>query len=217
MDGKALVFLNGSYSTGDAKLVRELLRRTRPRPMVIAVDGGIGFLQKIGRKPDVWISDLDSAPRMRRGFLRGVDLLFYSPAKDKTDAELAVDLCVLEGVSEVTLLGWSLRGTETDHLLGNLFLCRRLGGKTGRMRFRFLDSRQEVIPVIDGKHILNGYVGRRLSILPLSQKMSLTLTGTAYRAKNLTVHAGQTVAMRNIITANRATIAVKGTALAVIL
>ncbi len=216
MEGKAFIFLNGLYPKGDDQLVRQLLNAASPRPALIAVDGGIAFLQKYSIKPDYWISDLDSAPRIRRGFLKEIELFFYPADKDKTDSELAIDLCIRRGFTDITVFGWDARMGETDHLLGNLFLFRNM--KTGKqaLRLRFLDSRQEIIALRDQTRTLRGYKGRRLSILPVSTRISLTLRGTRFAATDLVVREGETVSLRNQITAQKASIKIKGSGLAII-
>jgi thiamine pyrophosphokinase len=216
MDGRAFIFLNGLYPKGDDQLVRRLIRKTRPRPVLIAVDGGIAFLQKNKLKPDYWISDLDSTPRIKRGFLRGVELMLFPADKDKTDAELAVDFCADEGLFDLTVFGWEARKGETDHLLGTLMLCRNLKGKKRRLNLRFLDNRQEVYALHDNTRILKGYKGKRLSVIPLSSRIVLTLQGAHYSAREMVVYEGETISMRNRITAQRAKVSIKGKGLIVI-
>jgi thiamine pyrophosphokinase len=216
MEGRAFIFLNGFYPKSDNSMIRDMIRKARPAPVLIAVDGGIAFMQKNGLKPDFWISDLDSAPRLKKGFLEKAEVLLYPADKDKTDAELALDVCAKEGLSDVTVFGWEAREGETDHLLGSLFLCRNLKGKRRLLNLRFIDSRQEIIPLRDETRIFRGYKGKRLSLIPLSTRIVLTLGGTRYPACELVVRAGETVSLRNRITAQRATVAIQGSGLAVI-
>ena len=217
MDGKAFIFLNGRYSAGDQQIVKRLLRRARSRPVLIAVDGGISFLQNLSIKPDYWISDLDSTPRIRRGFLKETETLFYPGDKDKTDAQLSIDVCILDRLTDVSIFDWDARQGEIDHLLGNLFLFRTLRAGKSSLRLRFLDSRREIIALRDQAMRLSGYKGFRLSIVPVSPRISLTLRGTRYAAQNLVVREGETISLRNLITAQRASIEIKGAGLAIIM
>jgi thiamine pyrophosphokinase len=217
MDGKTFIFLNGHYPRGDRQFIRNLIRRTRPRPRIIAVDGGIAFLQQNTIKPNFWISDMDSAPRIGKDFLDGVEFLLYPPDKGKTDAELALDLCARENLCDITIFGWETRGGEIDHLLGNLFLCRNLMGRKRAIRLRYLNNRREIIALRNETRVLRGYKDRLLSIIPLSSKIILTLKGTRFPADELLVRAGATVSMRNQITANRLFISITGAGLAIIL
>lgn len=216
MEGAAFVFLNGLYQKGDMAFVGRLIRRRRPKPMVVAVDGGFNFLQKIAIKPDVWISDLDSAPRFKGGVLKNTVVLLYPSDKGKTDAELALEYCVQEKIFDITVFGWDSREGEIDHLLGNLFLCRNRPGPKRNLRLRFLDCRREIMPIHDESRLLRGFRGRRLSIIPIGARISLSLTGTQYPAQHLTIRAGQTLALRNRITSERAQITVKGSGLVIL-
>jgi thiamine pyrophosphokinase len=213
MDGTAFVFLNGLYPKGNDLYVKRLLRKSRPKPLIIAVDGGIAFMQKLGVKPDCWISDLDSAPTMKKGYLKGIEVFLFSSDKEKTDAELAIDLCVQKGIAEVSVFGWEAREGEIDHTLGSLFLHRNLTGKKRELSISFLSNRQEVRMLTDDTMTIVKGKGRRLSVIPISGRIKLTTRGTKYPARDLVVRAGQTVAMRNEISAQRAKIDVTGTAL----
>lgn len=213
MEGTAFVFLNGLYPKGIDQYIRRLLRSTRPKPILIAVDGGIAFLQKFGLKPDYWISDLDSAPHMKKGYLKGIEVLLFPAEKEKTDGELAIELCAQKHASNVSIFGWEARDGEIDHVMGSLFLHRNLTGKKRNLRLSFLSNRQEVWAITnESRTILNGK-GRRLSIIPIGPRIRLSLIGAKYPARDLAVHAGQTVAMRNEITARQAKVTVTGTAL----
>jgi thiamine pyrophosphokinase len=216
MAGTAFLFLNGNYHSDDRALVVRLMRATRPRPLVIAVDGGLTFLQRCGLRPDVWLTDLDSAPRIKKGFIHGTEMLLFSRRKDKTDGELALDFCRGRKITAVTLFGWYDRRYETDHLLGNLMLCRARAVANGALRIRFLDSRQEIIPLRNETLTIRGRRGCRASVVPLSGTIYLTAAGLDYPARNLPIRAGQTIALRNRIVADRAVITVAGQALAII-
>jgi len=216
MGGSAFVFLNGFYPKDDGRLIRGLIRRTRPRPLLVAVDGGLAILQKLEIRPDHWISDLDSTPRIKKGYLKRIEVHLFPPDKKKTDAELSVELCAGQGITDVTLFGWNVRGAETDHLLGTLFLARNLKKKKRDLNLRFLSSRQEIRALRDNSTIFRGCKGRRLSVIPLSERIEMTLSGTKYRAQRLIVRAGETVALRNEISARQAKVSVVGTALVLV-
>ena len=81
------------------------------------------------------------------------------------------------------------------------------------LRLRFLSSRQEIRAVKNGSIVYRSCKGHRLSIVPLSSRISLTTSGTKYPARGLVIRAGETVALRNEITGRRAKVTVAGLAL----
>ena len=216
MDRKAVLFLNGHYHTGDRSLAKSLIRKSVPEPLIIAVDGGLAFLQKINCRPAYWLTDLDSAPRIKRGFLSKTRLLIYPPHKDKTDGELAVELSLQHRIFDLTFFGWYDRTYETDHLLGNLLLGRHFLKTTSSLRVSYMSYDQEARFLHDETQTLAGYKGWHLSVIPLSTRITLSLSGTEYAAKRLFIRQGQTVALRNRITYGEARVTVKGTALVLI-
>jgi len=197
-------------------MILRLYRRAKPKPLLVAVDGGLAFIQRIGLKPKYWLTDLDSAPDIKKGFLKNTEILLHQSHKDKTDAELTLDFCTQQRIFDFTFFGWYDRTDETDHLLGNLMLAHLLKGTGGNIRLRFLGSRQEIHYLHNETKVLNSSKERRISVIPLDNSISLSLRGTEYKARELNVRQGRTIALRNRITAERAMVTVKGSALVII-
>lgn len=216
MPKTAFLFLNGTYQRGDKALVRRLIKSSRPKPLLIAVDGGLKFIHKCQLPPDIWLTDMDSAPKLNRSFMRCTEILEYPPDKNKTDTELALDYCISRKISELTIFGWYDSNCETDHLIGNLFLVNLLKGNKRHVKMTFLDSRQQVFPLFDSRRILNHMKGCRLSVIPIDRSITLTTRGTKYRVNRLVIKSGQTISLRNRITAQRASVTVSGKALVII-
>lgn len=212
----AFLFLNGRYLTNDDALVKRHMRLVRPLPLIVAVDGGITFLQKLQLRPRFWLTDLDSAPRLRKGFLRDTDLVLYPPDKDKTDGELALELCIKQGARRVIVFGWDARAGEIDHLLGNLFLCRTRAARRADLAVEFLDSRRRILCLDDESVTITDCVGQGISVVPLDKTIRLSLTGTAYKASETRLAPGDTLALRNVVTAKRARVTVSGSALVIL-
>lgn len=201
----AVLLLNGKYTQQDRALILNRISSAKRRPVIIAVDGGLGILQKLNIRPDVWVSDLDSSPRIKKGFLTDTELMFFPSKKDKTDTELALDLCLSRNIKAVDIFGWSDSGNETDHLLGNLLLPLQTRFSR-QMSFCFIGPNQTVFPMAAGRRRVHNEKGKRLSIIPVTASANLTLRGVKYPATDLKVRRGQTISLRNEITANRATI-----------
>ncbi|MCI8468239.1 MAG: thiamine diphosphokinase [Eggerthellaceae bacterium] len=83
---------------------------------VIAVDGGLASLEAAGVRPDLALGDFDSL-----GYIpKGLRVARFSPVKDKSDMELALDRARSQHYDEVFVFG--ALGRRLDHTLANLQL-----------------------------------------------------------------------------------------------
>ncbi|WP_165056744.1 MULTISPECIES: thiamine diphosphokinase [unclassified Adlercreutzia] len=81
---------------------------------VIAVDGGFAHLEGIGRTPDMALGDFDSL-----GYVpRGMRVTRFSPDKDQSDMELALQRAKSMRYTDVYVYGGL--GGRLDHTLANL-------------------------------------------------------------------------------------------------
>lgn len=84
--------------------------------VVIAVDGGFASLEAIGRKPDMALGDFDSL-----GYVpHGLRTARFSPDKDKSDMELALERAKSDKATDVFVFG--ALGRRLDHTLANMQL-----------------------------------------------------------------------------------------------
>src|SRR5688572_13072696 len=90
---------------------------------VIAADGGAGALDRIGRRPDLLVGDIDSVdPALVEWLASGGMPIERHPAdKEASDTELAVTAALDAGASEIVILG-AVGGDRLDHELANLLL-----------------------------------------------------------------------------------------------
>ena len=90
---------------------------------VIAADGGAAALDRLGRRPDRLVGDLDSAPAalVERLEAAGTRIDRHPVDKDASDTELAVRAAIDDGADRVDLLG-ATGGDRLDHELANLML-----------------------------------------------------------------------------------------------
>ncbi len=214
----AFLFLNGRYQTNDTQAVNDLSGTARIKPNIIAVDGGVSFLQKINLTPDHYIGDGDSFPALKltNEFFRNTVIHSYEPAKDKTDTELALDFCLKNGLTKISIFGWMAAEDESDHFLGNLMLpfCARFIKR--KMNIQFLGSEKQVYPLSNDRQIIKGQKGRSISVIPIDRTIVLSLTGTKYKATNLILKRGGTHGLRNIVTARVAKAEISGSGLLMI-
>ena len=94
----------------------------RDDDFIIAVDGGMRYLDALGLKPDLLMGDLDSIDSNLLKTLeeKQTEILRFKAQKDFTDLELALREAIARGFKEI-LIAFGLGG-RLDHLLGNLGL-----------------------------------------------------------------------------------------------
>lgn len=86
---------------------------------VIAVDGGLAYLDEMGRKPDMSLGDFDSL-----GYVpKGMRVVRFSPKKNKSDMELAIERARNMRYEELYVYG--ALGRRLDHTIANLQLCAK--------------------------------------------------------------------------------------------
>ena len=152
----------------------------------IAVDNGLRFCYDNQIKPTWSVGDFDTAaPELVEYYQTQTDIPIrrFNPVKDSTDSQIAIELALELGSSEITLLGGT--GTRMDHVLGNiqsLMLAKKKG-----VSCVILDEYNR-IQLIDGETRLkkSEQYGKYVSLLPLTTEVTgVDLTGFKF---NLTGH-----------------------------
>jgi thiamine pyrophosphokinase len=169
----AVVFLNGEYEEPAF-----YCSWARAADLVVAADGGAGFLLEHGILPDVVVGDFDSLPAVavERLEAAGVELVRHPVRKDRTDGEMAADEALRRGAVELVLAGAL---GALDHTLGHLAILRRLAarGVAARLAAPRLTVRVLVAPT---EARLDAPAGTRVSIVPLQGDALVTLEGLDY-------------------------------------
>ncbi len=90
------------------------------RATVIAVDSGWEHASAAGATPDVLVGDMDSITpaHLEDAERLGVEIVRHPTDKDFTDAELALELAIERGHTEITVVSGG--GDRIDHILGFL-------------------------------------------------------------------------------------------------
>ena len=103
--------------------------------LIVAANGGTLALERWGVVPDAIVGDLDSLGlvRARAYETRGVSVVPFSPEKDESDLELAIDYATKARADELVLLG-ILGGARFDHELANTLLIAADEYRGRRMR-----------------------------------------------------------------------------------
>ena len=185
---------------------------------IFAAEGGAAFLLDRGIRPDVVISDFDSAGDTLYERLRaaGVPADRAPVRKDETDTGLVLTAAMEEKPDSVLLLGAT--GTRLDHVLGNIMLLARYAKRMPDVSVRMADP-YNVISVHTTPFTVkkrNDGAAHYLSFFALEEVTGLTVTGVSYPLSDFTLRCGDTICVSNYLTEERAAVSFSSGVLAVI-
>ena len=199
--GMILIVANGAWD-GDQRL-RDLARQAS---FVIATDGAWARAVAAGVAADLVIGDLDSLTKDERTALTTstTEVRAFSPKKDETDLELALDHALSLQPSSVALYG--ALGRRLDHSFANLHLLEQGVDKGISIR---IFSECEVAWVVAGEDDLTGtQIGDRISLLPISRSALVTTEGLRYPLHRERLYRNKTRGVSNEVVARPARIVV---------
>ena len=148
----------------------------------IAVDNGLRFCYDNQIKPTWIVGDFDTAaPELVEYYQTQTDIPIrrFNPVKDSTDSQIAIELALELGSSEITILGAT--GGRLDHFLSIVQNLKTAWEK--KIPAYIVDSRNLItIPVETSFEIRKEeQFGKYVSFFPLEKEVaSITLEGFAY-------------------------------------
>ena len=198
-----VIFAGGTLDPGKA-----FYKAIAGADMIIAADSGAATALRYGCTPAIVVGDFDSLDKQLVEQLRAGGSRTVSAAveKDETDTELAVQLAIEQGATEITLLG-ALGGARFDHTMANVLL---LAG---------FDS--VPIKIVDGPSVcwlvkgpgttaIDGHVGDLLSLLPLTGDASgIRTSGLYYSLQGETLYFGKPRGVSNVLTQEHAEVSLE--------
>lgn len=203
------VLIVGGGSPPGNELIRQ---RFEWADLVIAADGGGTCLAAINLTPHVLLGDFDSISEAALEELKskqGVELITFPVQKDATDMELAIELAVERGATELVLLGAS--GSRLDHTLGNVFMLYPFHEKginacleDEHNQIRLLGSFEDKGPYQLTLKKQGNYKVSLLSITPRSE--GITIEGFAYPLHEATLSFGSSLGISNEFMGDTATV-----------
>jgi thiamine pyrophosphokinase len=197
---RILIFANGVLANPQA--LRLLIQ---PGDALMAVDGGLYHLRRLGLEPDLVIGDLDSIALEEIQKLResSVRVEQYPVHKDETDLELAVETAVREGYTHLMIV--AALGGRLDMTLGNLFLLNL--PVLAALDARLEDGDEEVFLIRSGDagRAIDGQPGDIVSLLPLLGPAHGVLTADlSYPLRRETLYPERTRGISNVMTGVKA-------------
>ena len=152
---KAYIFCNG-----ELKDPARVKRAARDCDLLIAADGGAKHLADLGLRPRTIIGDMDSIAANLWNDEKSITRIPYSPDKNKSDVELAIEYALEQRCQEIILA--AAVGGRLDHTLGNIALVANYPG-----RIAILDGASTLVAVDKSeKCVLHGQIGTRVSLIP---------------------------------------------------
>lgn len=158
-ENKVILFVNG-----DLPAPERIRSEIASVDFLIAVDGGLRHLTRLGLTPNLIIGDLDSAQPgdVERFRTMGVEVRKYPEDKDQTDLELALQAALERYPQSIWVV--AALGKRLDQTLGNIFLLTH--PNLTDTDIRLVDGQEEVFLIRRAAEI-HGTIGDQVSLLPL--------------------------------------------------
>lgn len=201
---RAVIFVNGNLS--NLSQVKKIIKKD---DFLIASDGAVEHILKLGLTPKIIIGDLDSTPSNLQKELKNLKIQFikYPRKKDKTDFELTVDYCLENKFQEIIIFG--VLGDRIDHFIANILLITKIQTKNRSIKIMIIEDKKEVF-VLNEKIEIRGQIGDELSIIPINSILEgVVTTGLEYRLNDETLLRGSTRGISNVFNNNLITVKIK--------
>jgi thiamine pyrophosphokinase len=210
MKKQAVVFVNGEFHP-----FPQAQQLIQPDTYIIAVDGGTRHALQMGVVPHVIIGDLDSltSEALAQAEAVNVTCLRFSPHKDETDLELALQHAAEQGIRDIFLLGAS--GGRLDHSLANLLLLAHPTFKD--LNIKIVEGHQTTFLIRNTANI-RGNPGDIVSILPIGgNAVGVSNEGLEWPLNDETLPTGSPRGISNVLLGEHAVIRVRqGTLLCIV-
>ena len=202
---------------GPGRLTGAALASVRAADLVIAADGGARRLLDLGIAPHYLVGDLDSLPQQTLARLTsaGCRLQRHPADKDATDTELAIELALVRGATDIDLVG-ATGGARLDHSLANVLLLA--ADWPPGVRLRLVEAAATARVLHAGQSVdVPGTVGDIVALLPLAgPARGITTRGLRYALAGEDLAFGRARGVSNVLTAPVATISLAAGLLLVI-
>lgn len=171
------------------------------RDLILAADGGLKHLERLGLKPDIILGDFDSLGYVPKG------ANVFPVEKDDTDAMLAVRRGLEKGYKRFVLYG-CLDGPRLDHTIANLQTLQFLADRGAE---GYLVGLQYMATVIQKETVT--FPASAKGILSLfcmgPESKGVTLRGLKYPLREASVNSGFPIGVSNQFIGWEAAITVK--------
>lgn len=187
---KFVILLGGPLAVGSRLLAQVAGARA------IAADGGIRHAGALGLAPEIWVGDFDSSDENLATRHAAVPRLEYPAEKNLTDGELALQIALERGATDIVMAG-ALGGERADHAWGHVVQALALALDGRRM---FLTSgEEEGYPLLPGRPLtLDLPKASLFSVLGLDRLEGLTITNARYPLDDFHLPFGSSRTISNV-------------------
>lgn len=181
---------------GEIDNLETLKKAVKKNDLVIAVDGGTDYLNKLSLCPNYIVGDLDSIKVFPKGS-RPIQILKFQTEKDKTDTEIAIEFALKNNASEIILFGMTSQ-SRIDHSINNIFLLENLAER-GVKNILFANGGARLLAVKRGIKLYKKD-GSLVSLIPLTKKVeNITTEGLKYKLKNEPLFRNKARGVSNVL------------------
>ena len=199
---KTVIFANGAVDNPEL-----LISILKPGEFLIAADGGLRHIRKLGLTPDLLIGDLDSVTEddLKWIFENRIEIRKFPKEKDQTDLELALLAAVDRGGDPIIVVG--ALGGRIDQTLTNIYLL--LLPELQSVDVRFDDGHEELF-LIQNHAEVSGKKGDTVSLLPLlSSAKGIKTEGLRYPLRDEILFPERSRGVSNEMESDNAEISLK--------
>lgn len=188
-----------------------IIEHPKADDLTVAADSGYLNAKRLGDRVSVLVGDFDSLGE--KNIPDGVELVRLKPEKDMTDTQVAVEVAIERGATELIIIG-GLSG-RFDHALSNAAILEDLNLRG--IHAILTDGISRIRLVRSSSCLIGRSYFRYLSVLAVDEKVKgVTIEGCKYPLKNATVRRRVQFAVSNEIEGNCALISVKKGAIFII-
>lgn len=166
-DKKVTILADGQFPISERVL--EILRHSA---RVVCCDGAVDNASKAGIEPMAVVGDCDSMSTASA--IKYQSIVHRDASQDTNDLTKAVDFCVAQGLTDITILGAT--GKREDHTLGNISLILEY---MDRATVRLVSDYGEFRP-IDKTTTFDCTIGDQVSIFNLDPTAIVRYEGLLY-------------------------------------
>jgi len=186
------------------------LRRQIEGCRLLAADGGIRHAETLGREPEMWLGDFDSADERLKQRFRDVPREAYPGEKAVSDGEIALRHALDRGASEILFVG-ALGGERSDHAFFNLAGAAALALERPDVAILLTSGDEEAVPLRPGAPLRPDWpAGTQFSVLGFSAMNGLTVTDAKWPLDAVDVPFGSTWTLSNVAGDNLEILLVEG-------